>query len=213
MSATSILYIQSIKLTTAGTAIVLQYVAPILVFLYSVLFCRRRAKLSEVVLTLCVFGGIVLSFADSLDPTMVVGNLLGLASGFAFAAQIIIMNRESTDSQGALILSCIICFCISLPFTFTDPNLVFDATNVIWVLVMGILQYGLANVLFSYGIKRIDSVEASLILTIEPIFNPIPVALFCGETMGPLALAGSVIVIVCVTLYGLLPTLRKRRAH
>ena len=38
MSITGILYMMSIKLTTAATAIVLQYTAPIFVFLFSVFF-------------------------------------------------------------------------------------------------------------------------------------------------------------------------------
>ncbi len=211
MSATGMLYVESIKLTTAGTAIVLQYIAPILVFLFAVIFQHRKVKLSELLITVAVFGGIVLSFADDLDATHVVGNLLGLASGFTFAGQIIIMNREDTDSGDSLLISCILSFVIALPFAFFDHSLSFDFKNVLWVLILGIFQYGLANVLFGFGIQKIDKVEASLILTIEPIFNPIPVAIICGEKMGTLAIIGFFIVIFFVTLYGLLPTIEAKR--
>lgn len=213
MSATGMLYVESIKLTTAGTAIVLQYIAPILVFLFAVIFQHRPVKLSELLITVAVFGGIVLSFADDLDATHVLGNVLGLLSGFTFAGQIIIMNRPDTDAEDSLIISCILSFIIALPFVFFDENLVFDVKNVVWILILGLFQYGLANVLFGIGIKIIDKVEASLILTIEPIFNPIPVAIICGEKMGTLAIVGFFIVIFFVTLYGLLPTIEaKRRA-
>lgn len=212
MSATGILYVMSIKMTTAGTAIVLQYIAPILVFLFAVIFQHRKAKLSEALITLAVFGGIVLSFADSLDPTHVVGNLLGLLSGVTFAGQIIVMNHEDSDSDDCMVMSNAISFLFCVPFLFFDNNLIFDAKNIIWVLILGVFQYGLANILFSRGIKKVDKVEGSLILTIEPIFNPIPVAIFCGEKMGPLAIIGFIIVIVFVSLYGLLPTIEERRA-
>lgn len=210
MSATGILYVEAIKLTTAGTAIVLQYIAPILVFLYAVIFQKRKAKLSEAVITLAVFGGCVLSFADSLDPTRIVGNILGLLSGITFAAQIIIMNNENSDSDDCLYLSNIISFAICFPLMFFDKNLSFDLKNIIWVLILGIFQYGLANILFSRGIKRVDKIEGSLLLTIEPIFNPIPVAVFCGEKMGKLAICGFAVVVFFVTLYGLLPVLEKK---
>lgn len=210
MSATGILYVEAIKLTTAGTAIVLQYIAPILVFLYAIIFQKKKAKLSEAVITLAVFGGCVLSFADSLDPTRIVGNILGLLSGITFAAQIIIMNDESSDSDDCLYLSNIISFAICFPLMFFDKNLSFDLKNIIWVLILGIFQYGLANILFSRGIKRVDKIEGSLLLTIEPIFNPIPVAVFCGEKMGKLAIAGFAVVVFFVTLYGLLPVLEKK---
>lgn len=212
MSATGILYVMSIKMTTAGTAIVLQYIAPILVFLFAVIFQHRKAKLSEALITLAVFGGIVLSFADSLDPTHVVGNLLGLLSGVTFAGQIIVMNHEDSDSDDCMVMSNAISFLFCVPFLFFDNNLIFDAKNIIWVLILGVFQYGMANILFSRGIKKVDKVEGSLILTIEPIFNPIPVAIFCGEKMGPLAIIGFIIVIVFVSLYGLLPTIEERRA-
>lgn len=203
MSATGILYVESIKLTTAGTAIVLQYIAPILVFLYSVLFQKKKAKLIEALITIAVFLGCLLSFADSLDPTRIIGNLFGLASGVTFAGQIIIMNSKDSDSEDCLLISNMISFLFCLPFLFFDSSLVFDSKNIIWVLILGVFQYGMANILFSKGIKKVDKVEASLILTIEPIFNPIPVAIICGEKMGALAILGSAIVIVFVSLYGI----------
>lgn len=205
MSAAGIFYVQAIKLTTAGTAIVLQYIAPILVFLYSVIFQKKKARLAEALITVAVFAGCVLSFADNLDPTRIIGNLLGILSGITFAGQIIIMNAEGSDSESSMIIGNGFSFLVCLPFMFFDKSLSFDVKNVVWVLILGVFQYGLSNVLFSKGIKLVDKVEGSLILTIEPIFNPIPVAIFCGERMGTLAIIGSAIVIIFVTAYGLLP--------
>ena len=203
MTATGMLYIQAIKLTTAGTAIVLQYIAPILVFLYCVLFQKRKATLAEILITLAVFSGIVLCFSDSLDMTQVLGNVLAILSGFTFAAQILVMNGEGSDSSDCLILSCLMSIVIALPFVIFGEPLSFDRDNLIWVCVLGIFQYGLANALFGVGIKRTDAVESSLILTLEPVFNPIPVALFCGEMMGTRALIGAGIVVLALAAQAL----------
>ena len=211
MSATSILYVISIKLTTAGTAIVLQYIAPILVFLFAVIFKGKKARIAEVILTLCVFAGCVLSFAGSLDFSHILGNLLAVGSSFTYAGQIIIMNEEKCNAQDTTIISNGICFLVCLPFLFTQ-KLDFDANNIIWLLILSIFQYGLANILFSKGIKMIDSVEASLLLCIEPVFNPIPVAIFCGEHMDALGIIGSAVVIISVALYGLLPKFYSRQS-
>ena len=210
-TATGMLYVQSIKLTTAGSAIVLQYIAPILVFFYAVLFQHRKAKPMETLCALMVFLGVVLSFADSLDPTRIVGNLLGLASGVTFAAQIIAQSRKDADSGDSLMLSCLLSFVIAMPVVLLGDAPQMDVTNIFWVLVLGIFQYGLANALFAIGIKRVDKVEGSLLLTIEPIFNPIPVAILCGEKMGTLALIGAAVVIAFVALYSVLPQLEARR--
>ena len=210
-SATGLLYIEAIKLTTAGTAIVLQYVAPILVLLYSILFQHHQATKVEILLTAAAFAGCALSFADSLDFTRLTGNILALLSGFTFAGQIILMNRQDCDTQDCTVLSNTISLLVSLPFFFTDPNRVMNTQNILWVLVLGVFQYGMANLVFSQGIGRTDKIEASLLLMLEPILNPVWVALVNGEMMGPLAIAGSVIVIAAVTFYSLLPHLTHRK--
>ncbi len=209
-SATGILYVAAIPLTTAGTAIVLQYIAPILVFLVAVFFGHRKVRISEILITLLVFSGIVLSFVDSLDMKSVVGNLLALLSGFTFAGQIIYMNKEDADAGDSLIISNLLCLLVSLPFFFVKLGggaLSFDTKSLLWLGVLGLFQYGAANALFGYGIQKVDNVEASLILTIEPIFNPIPVALLGIESMGVTAIAGSAIVILGVTAFTLLPVI------
>ncbi len=210
MSITGILYMMSIKLTTAATAIVLQYTAPIFVFLYSVFFQKRKAKLSESFIVLLVFSGCLLSFIDELDPTKMLGNVLGLLSGVSFAAQIIGFSDPKADSNDGMYLSNIISFVFCLPFMFFDKNMAFSPEIIFWVLVLGIFQYGLANIFYAKGCQIINKIETSLLLTIEPVFNPIPVLLFTGEMPGPLAIIGFFIVIAGITLYGVLPVIESK---
>ena len=202
-SLTGILYMSAIKLTTAATAIVLQYTAPVLVFLYTVLVRKLRPRLRDVIIILAVFGGCALSFADDLAPGNLLGNLLGLASGFTFAGQIILFSDEEADAGSGVMLSNLISLIVCFPVLFFDKNLDLSAHTLIWVLVLGVFQYGMANLCFSRGCTRLPETETSLLLTIEPIFNPIPVWLVTGEMPGPLALIGFVIVIAGVTAHTL----------
>lgn len=212
ITATGILYVAAIKLTTAGTAIILQYVAPILVFCYEVIFKGRKARTAEIVLTGLIFFGVVLSFADDLDLSHVLGNLLALLSGFTFAGEIIIMGGEESDSVDATVFGNFMAFAVCLPFFIAHiPTLSFDAKNLIWIMILSIFQYGIANLLYAKGCKLIDDVECSLLLTIEPIFNPIPVAIICGERMGRLSLLGAAVVIISITMYTLLPKLQETK--
>ncbi len=212
MSITGILYMASIKLTTAATAIVLQYTAPIFVFLYSVIFGKKKASLQETLIVIAVFGGCLLSFIDELDPTKLLGNILGLLSGVSFSAQIIGFSDRRADSNDGMYLSNIISFVFCLPFMFFDKNMAFSPEIIFWVLVLGIFQYGLANIFYAKGCVITEKVETSLILTVEPVFNPIPVLLVTGEMPGPLAIIGFIIVIGGITLYGLLPAIEKKKA-
>ena len=53
--------------------------------------------------------------------------------------------------------------------------------------------------MFSIAIKQIKALESTLILTLEPILNPLWVFLVLGETPGHLALIGGMFVIGAVT--------------
>ncbi|MBR3368114.1 MAG: EamA family transporter [Lachnospiraceae bacterium] len=76
------------------------------------------------------------------------------------------------------------------------------------VFVLGAVQVGLAYIFFSYGTRYTDPVTASIIGAIEPILNPVLVALFYGEQLGRLSLIGAAIV-VCAVLYYNIASIRK----
>jgi len=211
LGLTNILAISAIKLTTAGTAIVLQYVSPILVFLYEIIFHHKKPKMWEVILTGLAFSGIVMSFADSMDMTRLLGNIIALGSGFTVSAYVIIMNGNNSDSADCTALGNLQAFIITLGFMLTDSKLTFDRTNIIWVLIFSVVQCGLANILFAKGCKLVSSIECSLLLTLEPILNPIYVFFVTGERMGKLAIVGAVVVIVAATLYSIMPDLLEYR--
>jgi len=88
---------------------------------------------------------------------------------------------------------------IGLPFAAFDvtPN------PVAWgfMALLGIVQVGLAYVFFSAGIQRTPALLACLITALEPVLNPVWVALATGERPGPFALAGGAVIVVTVVAY------------
>jgi len=69
---------------------------------------------------------------------------------------------------------------------------------------MGAIGAGLSFVLYTVVIKRLKAIEAIITQTIEPVFNPIWVFLAVGETPGPWALLGGLVVLSSVTLHAVL---------
>ena len=63
------------------------------------------------------------------------------------------------------------------------------------------MQVGGANILFSEGFKHTPAVSASLITGLEPIMNPLLVAIFYGEQVSALAVTGAVIVVCGQTTF------------
>ena len=65
-------------------------------------------------------------------------------------------------------------------------------------MFLGVLQIGLAYVLFGYGIARIPALETSLIGMLEPVLNPVWVFVFLGETPGWWAVLGGAVIVAAV---------------
>ena len=61
----------------------------------------------------------------------------------------------------------------------------------------------LATICLSRGLDAVSPVTAALTSGIEPILNPVLAAIICGETIGPMSIAGGVLVIGSVLAYSL----------
>jgi drug/metabolite transporter, DME family len=65
---------------------------------------------------------------------------------------------------------------------------------------MGIVQIALPYALFAWALQRVPGPEASLLTLIEPVLNPVWVALFVGERPGPATLLGGGLILVALLL-------------
>lgn len=202
MSATTILFVFANKLTTAANAIMLQYTAPVFVILLGALLLHRRPKALDIAAVLVVFGGIVLLCAGQQKGSATLGNVLALLSGVSFAGVFFVNERDDAYPVESSLLSMIFNFVVAIPFIARGVT----ADPVSWgaVVLLGVFQIGLAYVLFSIGIRMTAPVAASLIAAIEPILNPVWVALVRHEFPGPLAIAGCVLVLAAVVGYNVL---------
>lgn len=208
--ATSASFLAANKLTTAANAIVLQYTAPVFILIYTVFVKKKRPTWFESIVIALVLCGCVLAFADKIDGGYLWGNILGLVSGVTFAAMILMNRNPKTNAQECQLLGNLMGFVFFLPFLFFDSSLSFELPTLAAMAFLGICQYGMASFFFSLGIKRVNPVTASVLLTVEPICSPIWVFLCLGELPGPLAIAGFIVVILAVSVYTLLPVVLKR---
>ena len=202
LSATTILFVFANKMTTAAAAILLQFTAPAFIILIQFIFYKTKPKPSELIAVSVTVMGMLLFFADRLEPGNLLGNLLAIASGLCFAGVFVSNRREDTDPEHALFLGFLINAAVGLPFVFSSSSFV-TADPVAWgfMALLGIVQVGLAYVFFSAGIRRTPALLACLITALEPILNPVWVALATGEKPGPFALAGGAVIVVTVVAY------------
>lgn len=195
-------FVAATKMTTAANAIVLQFTEPIFVILIMWLFYQKRPKKEAVFTCILVLSGILCFFFESLSVGGMIGNVLAIVSGFFYALVFMMKRFPGADFESSILLSNAMSILFAIPAYANETT----STPVIWgcVILLGAVQCGLSYIFLSKGLDYVSPVTASLTSTIEPILNPLLVAAFCGESIGWLAIVGSVLVVGSATIYNLI---------
>ena len=192
------------KLTTAGNAIVLQYSAPIWIILLMFVFFGKKPSRLEAVTIILVLAGILCFFFDSLSTGKIVGDLIAFLSGLFYAGMFMLNQFEKGDPLSSIVIGQFLCGLVLSPMALRET--VFSPSALAAVFILGTVQVGLAYILFSIGTRLTDPVTASIINAMEPILNPILVAVFYGEMLGGLSLIGAAIVVGSILFYNIRQT-------
>ena len=209
---TSVLFMMANKMTTAANAIVLQYTAPAFVIILSAVFLKAKPKRLDIITILITLSGISLFFIEHLGKGVLWGDLLSILSGLTFSIVFFASRLPGANTMQASYLGCLF-NAVLIPFLFFDQNLrTFDTSVSLTMLATGVLQLGLAYILFSKGIKTTSAVSSSIIAMIEPILNPIWVFLLMGEHPGPLAITGASIVIATIAVYNVISGRQQKKS-
>jgi drug/metabolite transporter (DMT)-like permease len=197
-------FVSANKLTTAANAIVLQYTAPLFVFLFSGLVLGEKiSRLNGFTLAASMIGVAIIFLGSAGQPDMA-GVLLALLSGVLFAAYMI--NLRKTQAVSPVYLTWINnVVCALLLLLVVKSQLGLTSTQLGIVAVMGAVQLGLPYFLFSKGLQTVPLQEASLIALIEPVLNPLWVALTVGEIPSFATLAGGGLIVVALAVRYLWP--------
>ena len=130
------------------------------------------------------------------------GNVLALLSGVAYAGVFLMNEMPDSDAISSVFWGDVLSAVTGLPFLLGEEKL--EPIALTSLLVLGVFQVAVAYILLTIGLKTTPPVTASLVSGIEPVLNPILVAVFYHETVGTLALAGAATVIVGVVGYNVI---------
>ncbi len=208
-SAILILFVIATKTTTAANAIFLQYTAPIYVLIFEPIINKTKYEKLNIITIIICFLGMILFFLGKISSGYQEGNIIALLSGAAYAAFLLGMRKNKKEYQFSSIfygnvLVALICF----PSIFSIQN--FNIKNVLMVTYLGIFQIGIAYAIFSYGLKKVYAIEASLISMIEPVLNPVWVFLGYGEIPSITAIFGGIIIISAISVRTYISETKKR---
>ncbi|HEU4758413.1 MAG TPA: EamA family transporter, partial [Dehalococcoidia bacterium] len=172
------LYVGATKATTAANAIFLQYTAPVYVIALGPWFLRERLAGRDLAAIAVCLGGVGVLFAGNRGGDTG-GLLMGLGSGAFYGLFLLWLRRLRYADPVAVTFT----NCLGVAVLLAPLPGVWDVTlrDLGLLVLMAAVQFALPYVLFSRGLQRVASAEASLLALIEPVLNPIWVALVVDE--------------------------------
>ena len=190
-----ILYVISIRLTTAANAIFLEFTAPLYVVVFGYFLLNERINRFDIFAMVIIFFGMGLFFMDELSLYGFWGNILALLAGVCLALVTVLIRKEKESAFEIVFFGNALTTIICLPFIIQGFN---STTQVDWFIIfgLGIFQLGIPYLLYTTALKYVSALDAILVGMLEPVFNPIWVYIFVGEAMGEWAFIGAALVII-----------------
>lgn len=178
-SSMSVLFISALMTTTAAATIFLQYTSVVWACLLGWLFLREQPGRPDAFAVVSVIAGISVILAQESGSPL--GNGLALASGFAYAGVVVSLRAlRSEDPIWLSFLNQVVSAAVILPWFLLNP-IALTGTQIGWIAFLGAFQLALPYVLFSNGVRQVSAREASILLLVEPVVNPLWVLLVWGE--------------------------------
>jgi drug/metabolite transporter (DMT)-like permease len=200
-------YFYTISKIQVAAAILIQYLAPIFVAVYSMLFWNERSTLCKITALCMAFGGcylVVGGYDLELLRMNRLGIMGGLASAVCFAGYSLLGERGMHRYKPWTVLFYALVFSIPTwhilhpPFQYV--RLAFDLSQWLWMVYIAVVGTILPFGLFFVGVNYIRSTRASITATLEPISAGFFAFFVLGETMEILQIAGGAMVIGAIVL-------------
>jgi drug/metabolite transporter (DMT)-like permease len=188
------LFVWALAKGSAANAILLQYTAPMWMYLASVWLLREPPdRRSSVALVIGLVGIVVIVWGGRQDAQLEV-ILIALGSGFAYAGVILCLRilREAS-SRWLTVLNHLCGALVLLPFVVSRPMPTWGQLGVLFLF--GSVQMGLPYWLVARGLRVVSPQEAGTITLLEPILNPLWAYVVASEVPSPFTLAGGVFIV------------------
>ncbi len=200
-------YFQSLHLTSVATALLLQYQAPILVALYTVLVQRQPLRGRVVLAMALALLGCAL-VVRAYDLEVLRPNLLGVAAGLGTAvafAFYILASRVALRRLDAWTLLTYAYLSASLAWSVLVPPWRILAQGFdprMWGVFLAVATVGTVVPfgLFISSLRFIPPTQASIVSMLEPVVAAVAAYLILGETLIPLQILGGGLVLAGVVV-------------
>lgn len=183
-------YVNATKMTTSANAIILQCTAPLWLYLYYLVTRKKQFVLKDFWPRLAILAGVGIILLDpanlagtAVDLTGLVGIIIAILSGIFYAIEQNYMEKpypmDEVSKIGIinLMMGLVMIICCWNKITITG----LPYTDWLMLAFLGIFQIGIPYAMLFAGVQIVSAFESSVLVMLEPILNPIWVAVFIGE--------------------------------
>ena len=200
-------YYSAIKETNVSTSILVQYTAPIMVMIYTVVFQKEKLTVPKISALVLSLSGIFLAIG-AYNPEIIKINKIGIIYALLAAVSFSIFNisgksltQKYSIWTGLIYLlgaATLFWSFINTPMEIFEANYSFEDWNVFGVIAL--ISILIPYSLYYYGLHHIQSSKAIIISTLEPIVAIISEWLFLNGRMGIIQVVGAILVITAIVV-------------
>lgn len=201
MAGVHFTYFKAISLTNVATAILLEYLAPVLVLIVSVLFMGHRFTWSlpaGVALSVSGCALVVGAFGEEGLVVSPAGIAWGLAAAVFFSAYSLMGSWAATRFSPLTTLSWGLSFAAVFWMVVLGParvvSLFYDPRTAAAIVFIAVVTTVIPFGVFLAALKYIPPTNATVTSTVEPVIAGTGAFLLFGEAFTPLQLVGAVLV-------------------
>ncbi len=182
---------------SVAITVLLLYTQPLWTILFTTFFLKEKVIRREVIACLIVFLGIFI-LADPTQTGVIrnwIGILMALIGGVSLSGWVILgslLSKKGNNPINSLFagnLFMIILLLIAYPFLagkIGDASLIrfsltFTPTVWFYIILFGVTAGMIVQLFYLYGVKKVPTVDAGIILLLEPIVGALLAAIFLGQ--------------------------------
>ncbi|MEG6617568.1 DMT family transporter [Peptococcaceae bacterium 1198_IL3148] len=196
-----VLLFQAYRFTTIANSTLSYYMSPVIVVLLAPVFLKEKLTATKL---MAVAGAMVgLSIILGYQPQLAnvsfnhgVGIGYGLLAA-TFYAGVVLLNKQFKNISGfdVTFVQIFVAACFLLPFIIYRAELHVQASDWLWILILGVVHTSIACLLYFSGIKEIKAQNVAVLSYLDPISAIIFSTIFLHEPLTIYAITGGLLIL------------------
>jgi drug/metabolite transporter (DMT)-like permease len=166
-------FFKSIQISTVAIGLLTFSTFPVFVTFIESYFFKEKIKLSDIVIAIITFSGVVLVIPKfELGNNLTEGALWGVVSGFTYAV-LSMLNRKYVKEYSSSVIAFyeqFVATIVLIPFFFFEKP-VFAPKDIFLLVLLGVVFTGVSHLLFINSLKNIKTQTAGIISSLEPVYG------------------------------------------